>query len=121
MKIWRDYNFEAAHFLPQVPKGHKCRNMHGHSYRVRIWIEAEVDPDMGWAIDFADVDSVMDPIIAPYDHTVLNDIMEEVTTAENVAARIWRECSLQLPGHIEIEVSETGDSGVVFSGPCKRM
>lgn len=115
MKIWTEYRFEAAHFLPNVAECHPCKRVHGHSYRVRIWIESDPDPVMGWSIDFADVDKIMEPVIATYDHQLINDIFEN-TTAENLAIRIWNEVEDKLPGEISVEVSETGDTGVVYAG-----
>ncbi|MFW2389327.1 MAG: 6-pyruvoyl trahydropterin synthase family protein, partial [Polyangiales bacterium] len=38
MEIWREFRFEAAHLLPNVPEGHKCKRLHGHSYRVRVYV-----------------------------------------------------------------------------------
>ena len=55
MEIWKDFTFEAAHRLPNVPAGHKCARLHGHSFRTRIYVEGPLDPDLGWVVDFADI------------------------------------------------------------------
>ena len=54
MKLFKEFIFEAAHKLPLVPKDHKCSNLHGHSFKVRIYVEGNVN-DMGWVMDFADL------------------------------------------------------------------
>ena len=60
--------------MPRVPDGHKCRRMHGHSYRIRVTLEGPLDPQRDWLMDFADIDRVVDPVIARLDHQVLNEI-----------------------------------------------
>ena len=54
MEIYKDFTFEAAHRLPNVPEGHKCSRLHGHSYRVSIHIEGPIGETSGWVADFAD-------------------------------------------------------------------
>ena len=115
-RLSRDFRFEAAHFLPRVPDNHKCRRMHGHSYQVRVTVEGEIDPALGWLIDFADVDRVVDPLLARLDHRVLNEIDGlDNPTSEVLAMWIWRGVGDQLP-LAEIEVAETADSRCAVRG-----
>lgn len=110
-RLTRDYRFEAAHFLPHVPDEHKCRRMHGHSYVVRVVLEGETDPRLGWLMDFADVDRVVDPVIATLDHRVLNEVRGlENPTSEVLAGWLWRELEPRLPPLAEVEVAETADA-----------
>jgi 6-pyruvoyltetrahydropterin/6-carboxytetrahydropterin synthase len=81
--IRRSYEFESAHFLPNVPEGHKCRNMHGHNYRLVVSVRGELD-ERGFVRDFAEVDEAVEPLLALLDHKVLNDTIEN-PTAENIA------------------------------------
>src|SRR4051812_2257031 len=62
-RLERSYRFEAAHFLPKVPPGHKCARMHGHSYSIDVAIEGEIDPERGWVMDFADIDEHVQPLM----------------------------------------------------------
>lgn len=87
--------------------------MHGHSYRVRVWITAPLHPDLGWAIDFADVDEIVAPVIDLLDHSTIDDCVP-ISTAENLAVYIWDHVHKRLPGRVAIEVSETGDTGVLY-------
>jgi 6-pyruvoyltetrahydropterin/6-carboxytetrahydropterin synthase len=84
--IGRSYRFESAHFLPQVPDGHRCKNLHGHNYRVEIVAVGTVDA-RGFVMDFGEIDALMAPLIALVDHKLLNDVPGlENPTAEIIAA-----------------------------------
>lgn len=86
MKVTQAFTFEAAHYLPNVPDGHKCKNMHGHSYRMELTYEGEKNPDTGFIIDFFEIERIVSPVIAMLDHHSLNGIIGN-PTAENIA--IW--------------------------------
>ena len=88
--VSKDFRFEAAHSLPHLPEGHKCRNLHGHSYRVRIEVDGELD-ERGFVIDYAEISAVMRPIIERVDHENLNEILAAPTTAENLAKWFWQQ------------------------------
>ena len=55
MEIFKNFTVESAHFLPNAPEGHKCRRLHGHSFKIEIHVTGEVSPDLGWVIDFGDI------------------------------------------------------------------
>jgi 6-pyruvoyltetrahydropterin/6-carboxytetrahydropterin synthase len=83
--ITRRYTFEAAHFLPKVHDGHKCKRMHGHNYELEITVSGPID-DTGFLIDFWDLDAIVAPLIEIVDHRTLNDIGGlENPTAEYIA------------------------------------
>ena len=52
MEIFKQFTFDSAHKLPNVPDGHKCKNLHGHTYHLTLFFEGELDEKMGWVIDF---------------------------------------------------------------------
>ena len=117
MKIWKQFGFEAAHLLPNLPEGHKCRRLHGHSYRVRIHLEGDLDPTLGWVADFADIAEAARPVIDELDHTYLNEVEGlENPTAEAIAMWIWRRLAQSLPLLSRIEVAETCTAGCVYEG-----
>jgi 6-pyruvoyltetrahydropterin/6-carboxytetrahydropterin synthase len=117
MRLERSYRFEAAHFLPKVPPGHKCARMHGHSYAIDVAIEGETDPERGWVIDFADIDEAASPLVRLLDHQVLNEIEGLANpTSELLALWWWQRLSGVLPGLIEIAVSETPTSRCIYRG-----
>lgn len=116
-RIFKDFSFEAAHRLPNVPEGHKCARLHGHSFRVRVVIEGPVDPVTGWVMDFADIKAVVRPLENRLDHYYLNDIEGlENPTSEELARWIWRALKPQLPLLAAIEVRETCTSGCIYTG-----
>ena len=117
MEIWKDFAFEAAHHLPEVPEGNKCRRLHGHSYRVRVYVEGELDPTLGWVVDFAEIRETCEPIRQQLDHYYLNEIDGlENPTAENLAKWIWNRLKPELPMLSRIEISETCTSGCTYTG-----
>lgn len=72
-RVTAQYSFEAAHFLPKVPEGHKCRRLHGHNYRIDVSIAGPLD-ERGFVVDYAELDAVVQPLIDSLDHRCLNDI-----------------------------------------------
>lgn len=107
--VSRRYRFEAAHCLPWHPG--KCRNLHGHSYRLQVYVTGPVD-DRGVVMDFAEIDHVVDNhVVAVLDHTDLNEILDN-PTAELVAAWIGRVLAeAGLPWN-RLELWETEDGAV---------
>lgn len=85
--ITRRYHFEAAHFLPGVREGHKCKRLHGHNYELEITVAGIRHPITGFIIDFWDLDKIVQPYIDLVDHRLLNDI----TGLENPTAEIIAE------------------------------
>ncbi|MFJ5531270.1 6-carboxytetrahydropterin synthase QueD [Streptomyces sp. NPDC093261] len=117
MEIFRDFTFEAAHRLPRVPEGHKCARLHGHSYKVTVHVEAPVDREAGWVMDFGDIKQAFKPIDAQLDHYYLNDIEGlDNPTSENLARWIWDRMIAELPALSAITVRETCTSGCTYRG-----
>ncbi len=117
MEIYKEFTFEAAHLLPNVPEGHKCGRLHGHSFRVGLTIAGDVDEHLGWVMDFADVKAAFKPILDRLDHYYLNDIEGlENPTSENVAIWIWDQLKPKLPLLAKVEVRETCTAGCVYTG-----
>ena len=117
MEIFEEYAFEAAHRLPNVPAGHKCERLHGHSYRIGVHITGPVDDDAGWVRDFADLTGAMRPILDRLDHYYLNEIEGlENPTSEVLARWIWARLQPGMPELSQIVVRETCTSGCVYRG-----
>lgn len=114
-RLERSYRFEAAHYLPRVPTGHKCARMHGHSYEIQLAIEGEVDRDLGWVMDFAAIDDYALPLIKLLDHQVLNEIEGLANpTIELVAAWWWHRLKPVLPLLVEVAAAETVSSRCIY-------
>ena len=117
MRLLKEFQIEAAHFLPNLPESHKCSRLHGHSFKIIINIEGEVDSKMGWVMDYADITDAFKPIFDMLDHNFLNEIDGlENPTSENLARWIWQRFVLIVPQLFSIEVRETCTSGCIYSG-----
>lgn len=117
MDIYKEFTFEAAHRLPNVPDGHKCKRLHGHSFRVEVHVRGPLHPALGWVMDFADLKAAVKPVIARLDHYYLNDIPGlDNPTSEVLASWLWHEIKPLLPELSRIVVKETCTSGCVYSG-----
>lgn len=87
VRISKSFDFDAAHKLPNVPAGHKCGNLHGHTYVVRLVLEGEPDKTMGWFCDYADIDLAWSKLHKRLDHSYLNDIYGLDNPTTEVLAR----------------------------------
>lgn len=117
MEVFREFTFEAAHRLPLVPEGHKCARLHGHSFRVEVHVQGEVDPATGMVIDFAEIAAAFAPLHDQLDHHYLNEVEGlDNPTSENLAAWIWERLRRILTLE-RIVVRETCTSGIVYRGP----
>lgn len=116
MEIFREFTFEAAHRLPNVPEGHKCARLHGHSYKIIVHVAGPVDPELGWVMDFGDIKQIVNPVVDRLDHYYLNEIPGlENPTSEILARWMWDEIVESLPGLNAITVRETCTSGCTYS------
>jgi 6-pyruvoyltetrahydropterin/6-carboxytetrahydropterin synthase len=121
--IFKDFTFAAAHFI----RGHTggCQNLHGHNYRVRVHVEAERLDELGMVIDFADLKVVLEEVLGPFDHRVINDIPpfdERNTTAELLSQFVYEQVSQRLDdGRVRVqrvEVWENESSCARFEAPA---
>jgi 6-pyruvoyltetrahydropterin/6-carboxytetrahydropterin synthase len=117
MEIYKEFAFDSAHFLPFVPDGHKCKNMHGHTYRLRVFIEGEPDARLGWLMDFKELKDIVCTVTDQLDHKLINDVRGlENPTAENITIWIWKQIRPLLPLLSRIELYETPTTGVIYRG-----
>ena len=118
MDIFRVFQIEAAHRLPNVPEGHKCARLHGHSFRIEIHASGPVGADTGWVMDFADLRQAFQPLFDQLDHQYLNDVDGlENPTSENLARWIWQRLAADLPQLSRVVVQETCNAGCIYTGP----
>jgi len=116
-ELTRTFRFESAHSLPRLAEGHKCRRLHGHSYRVELTVAGEVDPATGMVVDFALLGEAWRPLARELSGRPLNEIPElENPTSENLAAWLWTRLRPALPGLSEVAVRETEASVCRYRG-----
>ncbi len=117
LEVFKEYSFDSAHMLPNVPPNHKCARIHGHTFIVTIHVSGDLKGDYGWVEDYADISAVVKPIIERLDHQYLNDIKGlENPTSENLAQWIWAEVVGGLPGLSKIIVKENPAAGCIYTG-----
>ncbi|HEX7078388.1 MAG TPA: 6-carboxytetrahydropterin synthase QueD [Candidatus Eisenbacteria bacterium] len=117
VRLTRDFTFEAAHLLPRAPEGHKCRRLHGHSFKVEVTVEGEVDPATGWFLDYAVIRDAVEPIRRRLDHYHLNEVEGlENPTSENLAAWIWERLKPSLPSLDRLVIHETCEARCEYGG-----
>ncbi|HEY2804896.1 MAG TPA: 6-carboxytetrahydropterin synthase QueD [Gemmatimonadales bacterium] len=117
MEIFKEFTFEAAHRLPNVPADHKCARLHGHSFRVSVHVEGPVQQPVGWVIDFDEIKRAFKPLEEQLDHVYLNEIPSlENPTSEAIARWLWIRLKPQLPLLSQIVVRETCNAGCIYRG-----
>ncbi|MGV3528477.1 MAG: 6-carboxytetrahydropterin synthase QueD [Flavisolibacter sp.] len=117
MEIYKEFSFDSAHYLPHVADGHKCKNMHGHTYKIKVYLKGSPHPQLGWIMDFKELKDCVGPVIDQLDHKLLNEIEGlENPTAENITIWIWNRIKPMLPQLHQIHLHETPTTGVIYSG-----
>lgn len=117
--VCKDFNFSAAHAIRGHTRG--CQNLHGHNYRVRVFVAAERLDALGMVIDFADLKQIVAEVVGKFDHAVINDHppfdAELNTTAEQLAEYVHGAVGPRLPAGrrvSKVEVWETETSCAIF-------
>ncbi|MCD6587844.1 MAG: 6-carboxytetrahydropterin synthase QueD [Candidatus Fermentibacteraceae bacterium] len=117
MEIYREFKFDAAHSLNNLAEGHKCRNLHGHTFAVIVYVSGPVGEKTGWVMDYGEIKSICGPVIDQLDHSYLNDIPGlEIPTSETIAVWIWNRIKPEIPSLSMVEVKETAATGCRYTG-----
>ena len=118
MLIYKEFTFEAGHFLPSAPPGHPNSRMHGHSFYVRVAIQGEPNPDTGLIMHFEDLRKTMEDVRLSLDHRFLNDIEDlGAPTLENITVWIWNRLSPKISGLYEVHISRPScHEGCIYRG-----
>lgn len=117
MTIYKEFEFDAAHNLTQVPEGHKCSNLHGHTFKLIVFLRGNINPDRGWVVDYGDIKEAMEPLLEQLDHAVLNELPGiQNPTSENLCVWIWERLKPAIPQLFKIELKETKSSGCIYQG-----
>jgi 6-pyruvoyltetrahydropterin/6-carboxytetrahydropterin synthase len=119
IRLAKSFSFEAAHFLPSFPEGHKCRRMHGHSFKVDVVVEGPLDPARGYLVDYGDIKRAVAPLHDELDHRLLNGLPGLANpTSEMLAVWVWDRLRPVLPMLAEVIVHETCTSRCEYRGPA---
>lgn len=123
MLIYREFHFEAAHYLPSAPPGHPNSRVHGHSFRVRVSVEGEPDPDTGLVMHFDDLSAAVMEAREALDHRFLNEIEGlSAPTLERITVWLWNRLENRVPGLAEITVArDSCQEGCIYRGPRRAV
>lgn len=118
-RISKEFHFEAAHHLGNLPAGHQCARVHGHSYRVEIHLAAAVLDPAGFVADFACLKPVGEYLDWVADHRDLNDLIAQ-PSSEHLAKHLfeWVVGKVSLPSTAwvdKVRVSETQKSWAEYT------
>jgi 6-pyruvoyltetrahydropterin/6-carboxytetrahydropterin synthase len=117
MDIFKRFTIEAAHRLPNVPEGHQCARLHGHSFQIELHVSGQPGERSGWVMDFGDIKAAFRPLYEQLDHHYLNDIEGlDNPTSERLAIWVWERLKPALPALSEVVIHETCTSGCRYSG-----
>ncbi len=118
VELVKEYRFEAAHRLPEVPPGHQCARLHGHSFKFEIHVSGPVNPKTGWLIDFGELDDVVKPaVLSKLDHYYLNEVEGLANpTSEVLAKWIYDRIKAGIPQLTAITLYETCDARCIYRG-----
>jgi 6-pyruvoyltetrahydropterin/6-carboxytetrahydropterin synthase len=123
MRIYKEFTFEAAHFLPSAPPGHPNARVHGHSFRVRVTIDGEPDDKTGVIMHLDDVEAALTGVHEALDHRMLNEVEGlSQPTLERIAMWLWDRLHNRLPGLAEIAIArDSCREGCIYRGPAPRL
>lgn len=111
--ITKEFAFEAAHHLPDMPEGHKCKRPHGHSYRVIVELQSGVLDKFGFIEDYGELKDIKEYVDTVLDHQDLTDILGRAfnsTTAERLAHylfELWHQSHRLLTAVTVCETAKT--------------
>jgi 6-pyruvoyltetrahydropterin/6-carboxytetrahydropterin synthase len=123
MRIYKEFTFEAAHFLPSAPPGHPNSRVHGHSFRVRVTLDGEPDGTTGLVMHLDDVEAALSDVHEALDHRFLNEVEGlSQPTLERITMWLWDRLHNRLPGLAEIEIArDSCREGCIYRGPAPRL
>jgi 6-pyruvoyltetrahydropterin/6-carboxytetrahydropterin synthase len=123
MRIYKEFTFEAAHFLPSAPPGHPNARVHGHSFRVRVTIDGEPDDKTGVIMHLDDVEAALADVHEALDHRMLNEVEGlSQPTLEQISTWLWDRLHNRLSGLAEIEIArDSCREGCIYRGPAPRL
>jgi len=123
MRIYKEFGFEAAHFLPSAPPGHPNARLHGHSFRVRVTVDGEPDEETGLVMNLDDVEAALGDVREALDHRFLNEVEGlSQPTLERIVVWLWDRLHNRLPGLAEIEIArDSCHEGCVYRGPRPQL
>lgn len=111
-ELRQSFQFESARFLPNLPSNHPCSRMHGHSFKLTLIWQGQLDPRTGWVRDYHEVkQQTQITVLNQLDHQVLNQVAGlDNPTSELLAVYIYNQVKTWLPELTQVIIKETPDT-----------
>lgn len=104
-EIEKDFQFEAAHYFGHKDANDLFKKIHGHSFAGTVRIEGDAQEDKGWIRDLWKIDQIVQEVIKPLDHSLLNEVEGlEQPALEQIAKWIFERLESRLPSLSCVEV-----------------
>lgn len=111
IELKKSFEIESARFLPNLPKSHPCSKTHGHSFKITLRLQGEINPKLGWLIDYNDITVAATATLKKIDHRLLNDVRGlHNPTTENITIWLYKKLKKQLPQLVQVIIKETSDT-----------
>lgn len=115
-RIWKELSLDSAVRLARAPDDHPLAGVHGHTFTLRLHLQAPLDVVKGWTVDFGDVKERFNPIFKSLDHQPLHERAGSADTdCASLAAQILREARAVLPEVDRVDLYETRGSGAIVT------
>ncbi len=120
MEICYEFGFDAAHRFPGMPRGHKYRGVHGHSFRAEVALAGVPRPPSGFVADFARLERACLALRGRLDHALLNEIKGlKNPSLENLCLWIWQRLAPKFSGLARVTVRRDSlGQSCTYSGPA---
>lgn len=112
--VFKEFRLYCCHSVTAFGPNHKCCRKHGHTYKIRVEVECNVDPATMISMPFEQLEKAWQTTGEPLDHTDLNDTFGPNATTEVLAIFLQGQLSFHLQKPVNVIVQETESSGVII-------
>ena len=122
LEIGYEFGFDAAHHFPGMPRGHRYRGLHGHSFRVTVVVRGAPRPPHGFVADFSRLERACLALHRRLDHALLNRIAGLASPSlERLSLWIWDRLAPKFPGLARVTVRRDSlGQSCTYAGPQAR-
>jgi 6-pyruvoyltetrahydropterin/6-carboxytetrahydropterin synthase len=114
-RIWKDMTMDSAVMLNGAPTSDPRRSIHGHTFTLRLHLQAILDDLFGWTVDFGDIKEIFHPIFLSLDHHPLHEAIGVGVGVSEIARHIRMQSAKAIPQLDRIDLYETAGCGALLS------
>lgn len=112
--IEKEFTFSASHHLKGLPETHPCSRDHGHNYKIIVKLTAEKLNEIGFVVDYRELDVIKEFIDTTLDHRNLNEVFPFNPTAENIAQHLFGYFKLKFHQVSAVTIKETDKTSATY-------